>query len=608
MGASCYGRPLIGLDPQVQEENTSYHQVKKYYNLVGVQVTFNTIITSLKALDECFSSKNYVRKFLRLLHPKWRAKVTAIEESKDLTSLSIDELIGNLKVYEVIIKRDFEMVKGTREQSRSLALKAKKEYSDEESSTSDSEDEEYAMVVRDFKKLFKIQGRCGDLNHLIGECPKSLRSKNQRALLEEHEAIVAKMRKTILQRIFFTQSLFQMTRNEGGRKGGKEKAGGRRKRYAPQKVNKERWWGGTHKSKRFVVNEGSDIGTMRKMQKIKYEELKCSDTGNWAVPCLDNPGVVEISEIVKDPMWYCLDVVGEFDTLRAADRPTVVGRGCRIWEWGAEFLMRFSGSMWDQYEGEGREGVGERLFIGLGNRQSLGVIWRMAVTCARHGQRRDFTLCSFISFKAKSIRVYAEVSWGDLKGWDLTGRTPSLTPLLKQPDYMIIKRDAEMVKGTREQSRSLTLKAKNESSDEESSTFGSEDGEYALAVRDFKNSSKDEEGLCGDLNHLIGECPKLPRRKNQRAFVGGTWSDSDEDEEDKTKDKTCLVVQTSNETERPYNTDLPTPDEIHQFIRFERVDSNRTIKNKLVTLTPNQVLTKKVREDLKRWEELDDIK
>ncbi|GKA12401.1 reverse transcriptase domain-containing protein [Tanacetum coccineum] len=58
---------------------------------------FNTIITSLKALDEGFSSNKYVRKFLRALHPKWRAKVTAIEESKDLTSLSLDKLIGNLQ-------------------------------------------------------------------------------------------------------------------------------------------------------------------------------------------------------------------------------------------------------------------------------------------------------------------------------------------------------------------------------------------------------------------------------------------------------------------------------------------------------------------------------
>ncbi|GJW75438.1 hypothetical protein Tco_0134808 [Tanacetum coccineum] len=116
---------------------------------------FNTIITSPKALDEGFSSKNYVRKFLRVLHPKWRAKVTAIEESKDLTSLSLDELIGNLKVYDVIIKKDPEMVKGKREQNRPLVLKAKKESSNEDSSTSDSEDEEYAMAVKEFKKFFK---------------------------------------------------------------------------------------------------------------------------------------------------------------------------------------------------------------------------------------------------------------------------------------------------------------------------------------------------------------------------------------------------------------------------------------------------------------------
>ncbi|GJX01545.1 retrovirus-related pol polyprotein from transposon TNT 1-94 [Tanacetum coccineum] len=104
---------------------------------------FNTIITSLKALDEGFSSKNCVRKFLRALHPKWRAKVMAIEESKNLTTLPLDELIGNLKVYEEVIKKDFETVKGKKEQSRSLALKVKKEVSDEDSSSSDSEDEEY---------------------------------------------------------------------------------------------------------------------------------------------------------------------------------------------------------------------------------------------------------------------------------------------------------------------------------------------------------------------------------------------------------------------------------------------------------------------------------
>ncbi|GJU92816.1 zf-CCHC domain-containing protein [Tanacetum coccineum] len=136
---------------------------------------FNTIITSLKALNEGFSNKICVRKFLRALHPKWHAKVTAIEESKDLTSLSLDELIGNLKVYEVIIKNDSEMVKGKIEQNRSLALKAKKESSDEVVSQRNKDDKNGKAE----RKCFK----CGDSNHLIGECIKLSRSYNQRAFV-----------------------------------------------------------------------------------------------------------------------------------------------------------------------------------------------------------------------------------------------------------------------------------------------------------------------------------------------------------------------------------------------------------------------------------------
>ncbi|GJS85861.1 hypothetical protein Tco_0752402 [Tanacetum coccineum] len=121
---------------------------------------FNTIITSLKALDESFSSKNCVRKFLRALHPKWRTKITTIKESKNLTTLPLDELIENLKVHEEIIKKDSETVKSKREQNRSIALKARKESSDENSSSFDSEDEEYAMAVRNFKNFFKRREEC----------------------------------------------------------------------------------------------------------------------------------------------------------------------------------------------------------------------------------------------------------------------------------------------------------------------------------------------------------------------------------------------------------------------------------------------------------------
>nr|GEV66701.1 uncharacterized mitochondrial protein AtMg00810-like [Tanacetum cinerariifolium] len=118
-----------------------YEIIFMYESIDSAFARFNIIINSLKALDECYSSKNYVRKFLRALHPKWRAKVTSIEESKDLTLLYLDELISNLKVQDMIIKKDSEIVKPKGER-KYLALNSKKEYSDEECSTSGSEDEE----------------------------------------------------------------------------------------------------------------------------------------------------------------------------------------------------------------------------------------------------------------------------------------------------------------------------------------------------------------------------------------------------------------------------------------------------------------------------------
>nr|GEW16916.1 retrovirus-related Pol polyprotein from transposon TNT 1-94 [Tanacetum cinerariifolium] len=133
---------------------------------------------------------------------------------------------------------------------------------------------------------------------------------------------------------------------------------------------------------------------------------------------------------------------------------------------------------------------------------------------------------------------------------------------------MIIKKDSEIVKAKVEK-KSLALKAKKESSDEECLTFRSKDEEYAMAVRDFKRffkrrgrfarqprndkktfqrSQDDKNGKtdrkcfrCGDPNHLIRECPKPPKDKNQRALFGGSWSNSGEEEDEMTK-RICLGV------------------------------------------------------------------
>ncbi|GJX40050.1 hypothetical protein Tco_0255040 [Tanacetum coccineum] len=85
--------------------------------------------------------------------------MTAIEKSKDLSTLLLDELIGNLKVYEVVLEKDSKASKNNKEKYKLLALKAKKVSSNEEVLCSDSDDEEYVTAVRGFKKFFKRRGK-----------------------------------------------------------------------------------------------------------------------------------------------------------------------------------------------------------------------------------------------------------------------------------------------------------------------------------------------------------------------------------------------------------------------------------------------------------------
>ncbi|GJR60999.1 hypothetical protein Tco_1503161 [Tanacetum coccineum] len=86
---------------------------------------FNAIMTSLKSLDPDYSSKNHIRKFLRALPLKWRAKVTSIEEAKDLVTLPLDELVENLKVYEMILENDDVVSKTTTKEKTLMKKKLK---------------------------------------------------------------------------------------------------------------------------------------------------------------------------------------------------------------------------------------------------------------------------------------------------------------------------------------------------------------------------------------------------------------------------------------------------------------------------------------------------
>ena len=61
-----------------------------------------------------------VRKILRSLLDSFRAKVTAIEESKDRDEIKVQELIGSLQTYELSLP--------SQRKSKSLALKTINEW------------------------------------------------------------------------------------------------------------------------------------------------------------------------------------------------------------------------------------------------------------------------------------------------------------------------------------------------------------------------------------------------------------------------------------------------------------------------------------------------
>ncbi|GJX00232.1 hypothetical protein Tco_0184145, partial [Tanacetum coccineum] len=90
------------------------------------------------------------------------AKVTVIEEAKDLATLPLKELIKNLKVYEMVLDNDDVASKTTMEKVKYLALKAKvtrdqtSDNSDSEGESDEDIDEEKAeafnLLARNFRK------------------------------------------------------------------------------------------------------------------------------------------------------------------------------------------------------------------------------------------------------------------------------------------------------------------------------------------------------------------------------------------------------------------------------------------------------------------------
>ena len=106
------------------------------------------IVNSAFNLGETIPEPKIVRKVLRSLPERFHAKITAIEESKDIDKIPLTELVGNLQTYELRLTRIRKTGKG-----KSMALKAKSSETDESSDDEDSKMKSY--ITRQFKKFMK---------------------------------------------------------------------------------------------------------------------------------------------------------------------------------------------------------------------------------------------------------------------------------------------------------------------------------------------------------------------------------------------------------------------------------------------------------------------
>ena len=96
------------------------------------------IVNSTFNLGENILELKIMRKVLRSLPERFHAKITIIEESKDIDKIPLIELVGNLQNYELGLTRIKKSSK-----SKSMALKAKNSDIDESIDNEDSKMKSY---------------------------------------------------------------------------------------------------------------------------------------------------------------------------------------------------------------------------------------------------------------------------------------------------------------------------------------------------------------------------------------------------------------------------------------------------------------------------------
>ena len=137
-------------DSKLQRLTTSFEQIKmeEDESFDEFYAKLKDIVNSAFNLGETILEPKIVRKVLRLLLERFYARITVIEESKDIDKIPLTELVGNLHTYELGLTRIGKLSK-----SKSMTLKAKS--SDTNESSDDEVSKMKSYIMRQFKKFMK---------------------------------------------------------------------------------------------------------------------------------------------------------------------------------------------------------------------------------------------------------------------------------------------------------------------------------------------------------------------------------------------------------------------------------------------------------------------
>ncbi|XP_043700212.1 uncharacterized protein LOC122650913 [Telopea speciosissima] len=135
----------------------------------------NKIINSIRGLGEELKDTVVVKKILRSLPELYNPSASALEELKNLNTLSVDELHGTLMAYEIRIVKSKPIEKEATFKPMKK-LKIKEDSEDDQ----DSNDELIAYLARKLKRGgCKYKGKlslkcfdCGGIDHFASKCPK----------------------------------------------------------------------------------------------------------------------------------------------------------------------------------------------------------------------------------------------------------------------------------------------------------------------------------------------------------------------------------------------------------------------------------------------------